>query len=249
MAALWLVELKRSDASVVDAGWAGSLAMLALLYACFADGAPERRFLAAVLGGGWALRLTVHLLRDRVIGKTEDGRYQYLRSYWGEAAHCKFFFFFQAQALASVLFSLPFLALSLDGRAEVTFADLCGVLIWAAAVAGENLADRQLSRFRSVPDNKGQTCSSGLWRYSRHPNYFFEWLHWWSYPALAWGGGYWWLTIWAPFAMLFFLLKVTGIPYTEARALKTRPGYAEYQRTTSAFFPWFPRKIRVDKNA
>lgn len=247
MAVLWLWEVKHSDASIVDAGWAGIVAVLAVLYAVLAEGAVERRFLAALLGGGWALRLTVHLLRDRVIGKEEDGRYQYLRSYWGAAAHRKFFFFFQAQAGASVLFSLPMLALSMDRRVHFGLFDLIGALIWLMAVIGENIADRQLASFRAVPENKGITCRVGLWRYSRHPNYFFEWLHWWSYPALTWGGDYWWLSIWAPFLMLFLLLKVSGIPYTEARALRSRADYADYQRATNAFFPWFPK--RTDNNA
>ena len=105
------------------------------------------------------------------------------------------------------------------------------------------LADRQLVRFKRRPESRGKTCREGWWRYSRHPNYFFEWLHWWSYVALAAGSSYWWVTLLAPAAMLHFLLNVTGIPPTEAQALASRgEDYRQYQRTTSVFIPWFPKK-------
>lgn len=119
----------------------------------------------------------------------------------------------------------------------VSFGTLLGLL----AIAGEGLADRQLNRFKSDPANKGKTCRQGLWYYSRHPNYFFEWLHWISYPLIAMGasfGGWLWLL---PLAMFLFLWFVTGIPYTERQAIKTRgDDYRDYQRTTSAFFPRRP---------
>jgi steroid 5-alpha reductase family enzyme len=110
------------------------------------------------------------------------------------------------------------------------------------AFAGESLADRQLSRFRQDPRNRGRVCRDGLWRYSRHPNYFFEWLHWWAYVALAAGSPLWWIAVAGVAMMLLFLTRVTGIPPTEAQALRSRgEAYREYQRTTSAFFPWPPR--------
>jgi steroid 5-alpha reductase family enzyme len=97
-----------------------------------------------------------------------------------------------------------------------------------------------------VAANRGHTCRDGLWRYSRHPNYFFEWLHWWAYVPLSLGAAGGWATILAPLVMLFFLFCVTGIPATEAQALQSRGAdYRQYQRTTSAFFPWFPRRERL----
>ncbi len=119
--------------------------------------------------------------------------------------------------------------------------DLAGFAIVLASIAGESVADRQLRRFRHDPANRGRTCREGLWRYSRHPNYFFEWLHWWSYAILAIGGPLSWLAALAPLVMLVFILFVTGIPPTEARAVASRgEDYREYQRTTSAFVPWPP---------
>jgi steroid 5-alpha reductase family enzyme len=119
--------------------------------------------------------------------------------------------------------------------------DSLGVLCWLVALAGESAADRQLARFKADPANRGRVCREGLWRYSRHPNYFFEWIHWWAYVFLAVGSPHWWLAPFGVVAMLVFLTLVSGIPRSEAQALKSRgAGYREYQRTTSAFLPWFP---------
>ena len=101
--------------------------------------------------------------------------------------------------------------------------------------------DRALRRFRARPENRNRTCREGLWRYSRHPNYFFECVHWFAYVLLAWGGPLWWLAAAGPLIMLVFILVVTGVPHTEKQALSHRPDYAEYKRTTNMFFPWFPK--------
>jgi steroid 5-alpha reductase family enzyme len=117
-----------------------------------------------------------------------------------------------------------------------------GLAVWLAALTGEGVADRQLNRFRDDPAHRGQTCRDGLWRYSRHPNYFFEWCHWFGYVALAWGSPLAWLSWLGPMLMYVFLRWISGIPFTEQQALRTRgDDYREYQRRTSAFFPWFPK--------
>jgi len=142
-----------------------------------------------------------------------------------------------------VFFSLPILVATRNAQARWTGWDIAGVLIWCISVGNTVLADRQLARFRARPGNRGKTCREGWWRYSRHPNYFFEWLHWWSYVSLAAGARYGWVALLAPAAMLYLLFRVTGIPPTEAQALASRgDDYRVYQRTTSAFFPWFPKK-------
>ena len=120
------------------------------------------------------------------------------------------------------------------------WTDLAGALLAVGALVGEGIADRQLAAWRHDPANRGVTCRAGLWRYSRHPNYFFEWVHWWAYVLI--GAGVWW-TLLGPALMLVFLFRLTGIPYTEQQALKSRgEDYKRYQQTTSVFFPWFPKQ-------
>jgi steroid 5-alpha reductase family enzyme len=147
------------------------------------------------------------------------------------------------QAAAAVFFALPLLLLSQRQRESWHWLDLLGIAMWTAGVAGVAISDWQLARFRSRPENQGKTCRSGLWRYSRHPNYFFEWLHWCSYVPLVIGTSAGWLAILVPLVLLYFLFFVTGIPPTEAQALASRgEEYRSYQRTTSVFVPWFPKK-------
>jgi cyclopropane-fatty-acyl-phospholipid synthase len=121
---------------------------------------------------------------------------------------------------------------------------LLALAVWLIAVAGEASADRQLSRFKAEPDHRGKVCRDGWWRYSRHPNYFFECLHWLTYVILAWTSPWLWVTLIPPLAMAWLLLKVSGIPLTEAQTARSRPDYAEYIRTTSALIPWPPKKAR-----
>ena len=243
MAVLWLVQRRTGNAGIVDAGWAASIGLLGVFFATTSGGYLPRRVLVATLIGIWAARLAIYLLRDRVLGCPEDGRYRTLRAKWGATAQRRLFVFFQTQALAALFFSLPVLVIAHHHVARWTAWDLAGAIIWCVSVVNTILADRQLARFKRRPDSRGKTCREGWWRYSRHPNYFFEWLHWWSYVALAVGASYWWLTLLAPAVMLYFLVCVTGIPPTEAQALASRgEDYRQYQRTTSVFIPWFPKR-------
>ena len=184
------------------------------------------------------------LLSDRILGdKPEDPRYADIRERWGSFIGLKFFFFFQFQGVLVVLLSIPFALLALDPLDRITGYEWAGLLLWAIALGGEMISDAQLKHFKADPDNEGHVCDVGLWHHSRHPNYFFEWLVWVSYfiAALATDYGLW--TIICPLVMLFFLLRVTGIPATEAHALQSRgEEYAEYQRTTSMFIPWFKKE-------
>lgn len=143
------------------------------------------RVALGLLGGLWGSRLALHLWR-RVRSEPEDGRYRYLREHW-QSHQGKIFGFFMAQALLVVLFALPFAAVAANSHAGLTPWTVAAALAWLLSVGGESLADRQLARFRADPANKGRTCREGLWRYSRHPNYFFEWLHWFTYVLLAVG--------------------------------------------------------------
>ncbi len=241
MAALWVIEWRSGNAGVVDVGWTAILGVLAGFHAFTSSAPGGRKLLVAGIAGVWATRLALHLLLDRVLGKPEEGRYETLRASWGPRAQPYFFIFFQAQGLLDALLAIPFqIALSVpEPFGRVT--DWVGLGVFALAVGGESLADRQLARFRARPESRGKTCREGLWRYSRHPNYFFEWLHWLVYPVIAFGAPWFLGTLGAPALMLFFLLRVTGIPATEAQALKSRgDDYRDYQATTSAFVPWFP---------
>lgn len=243
---LFLYELLKNDASIVDVGWSVGVGCLALYFAAFGGGDWERRVLLALLGGIWAFRLAVYLFLNRVWRREEDGRYQRMRRAMGRWAHAGFFAFFQVQAIWAVMFALPFLYIAFISRGGLVLWDFAGIAIWVIAVSGEALSDYQLARFRANPANRGRTCRAGLWRYSRHPNYFFEWLHWFAYVAMAIGTTWWWVTLWGPVLMLVFLFKVTGIPHTEKQALASRgDDYRHYQRTTSVFVPWFPRKEKT----
>lgn len=242
MALLWLLERRLRNASIADVGWCIGLATVVACYAWAAFGDPERRLLLTVMATIYAGRLGGYILIDRVIGRQEDARYQALRRDWGAQEPLRMFLYFQLQALAVAVFSVPFLVVMRNPRPTFSLWELAGWLVWLAAVAGEALADRQLAEFRAKPWNRGRVCRTGLWRYSRHPNYFFEWLHWWAYVVMAMGLPAWGLTLIGPLVMGWALLKVTGIPLTEARALATRgEEYRDYQRTTSAFLPWFPK--------
>lgn len=243
MLALWCVELRQRDASAVDAGWSASLGLLAVYYAWAGPGDLTRRMVMGILAGFWAVRLTGYLLVHRVLGAEEDGRYRKLREGWGRRAHAYFFVFYQAQGLLAVVLSIPFLLISFNASPGLSILEIAGVGLWTVAIVGETVADGQLARFRGDPGNRGKTCRVGLWRYSRHPNYFFEWLTWCAYALMALAAPYGWLGILSPILILISILKVTGIPPTEAQALKSRgEDYREYQRTTSAFVPWFPKR-------
>lgn len=245
MAAMWLVQRRTENAGIVDVAWTLGVGALGVFFAIGSShGDLERRVVVSVLLMIWAFRLGGYILR-RVLTLPEDGRYQSLKQSWGEAAQTRMFRFYQLQALGSVLFALPML-LAAQGTQSFGVLDWCACCIWLVAFAGEAVADRQLARFRASPDNKGIVCRAGLWRYSRHPNYFFEWLHWWAYVAFAMATPWGWLTIFAPLAMLYFITRVTGIPPTEAQAIRSRgDAYRRYQQTTSSFFPWPPKAERA----
>jgi steroid 5-alpha reductase family enzyme len=238
----WLLQLRTRNAGIVDAIWAACMGASALFYATVGSGSLIARLGVAMLGGAWGFRLSWHILA-RLLGESEDGRYRYLREHWRDHQG-KFFVFFQAQALLTALLSLPFYAVAQNHKEGMTRWCVIGIVIWLVSVFGETIADLQLSRFRRDPANRGKTCRVGLWRYSRHPNYFFEWLHWFTYVFLAIGTPWpiWALSLLGPVLMLVSLYWITGIPFVEAQALRTRgDDYREYQRTTSAFVPWKSR--------
>jgi steroid 5-alpha reductase family enzyme len=243
MALLWLLHFPLRNAAIVDFGWAFVLPSIAILYALMGSGYGPRRWLLAAMVGVWGYRLAFYLLFTRIVGHREEGRYTELRRSWETRVPAKFLLFFQGQALLDVILSLPFLLAALDPRPGLGWADFAGAALWAIAFLGETIADVQLQAFKSNPATKGKTCRAGLWKYSRHPNYFFEWLVWVAYALYAIVSPWGWLAVLCPALMLFFLFRVTGIPATEAQALRSRgEEYRGYQQTTSAFVPWFPKR-------
>lgn len=242
MVMLWVIQLRTRDAGVVDVGWAACLGAAAVFCGLTGCGDPIRRLMVGAMGGLWGARLALHILTDRVLKGQEDGRYQAMREKLGTRTNAVFLAFFLAQGLLVVFLSAPFGLASGSVRAAPSILDLTGAAVWLVGIAGESIADRQLKLFKRDQANKGAVCNVGLWKYSRHPNYFFEWLMWISYALLAVSAPYGWLAWSSPLLMLLLVLKVTGIPPTEARALRSRgDAYRRYQRTTSALVPWFPK--------
>lgn len=229
--------------AVVDLIWTAGLGIAALGYALSYDQANDRTWYVVIILSLWSFRLTYHLFRDRVLTRHEDPRYSNLAKHWGERASRNFYVLFLAQVVFVGLFLLPVVAAAQNAAPGGRFADVAALLVALIALVGEGIADRQLAAFRANPDNMGKVCRSGLWRYSRHPNYFFEWLHWWAYVGFAWGSSNWWLSLLGPAAMYIFLRYLTGIPHAERSSLKRRgDAYRDYQQTTSSFFPWIPRQ-------
>jgi steroid 5-alpha reductase family enzyme len=244
--AAWLIQRQTRNAGLVDAIWAWSLGGLALIYAEFGTAPAATRITLALMGGLWGLRLGTHLWR-RNWGKPEDWRYARFRREWGAKADFNMFWFFQFQNVFTLALSFAaFMPAAYRTQGPSALAIASAAAIWIAAVVGEGVADAQMAAFRADPANKGRVCDRGLWRYSRHPNYFFECLHWVAYlplalappGALPWA----WISLGAPAVMAFLLMKVSGMPLLEKEMMQRKPGYAEYVRTTHALIPWMPRR-------
>lgn len=242
----WLLQKRWNNAGVVDICWATGLGFCALFFGATANGDPWLRLLVALMGGFWGFRLALFLLA-RALREPEDGRYRALRDHWGARQHRNLFWLFQAEALIALLLAIPFLIVANNSEPPSTGLILIGVAIWAIAITGETIADFQLSRFRGRLCNRQRTCREGLWQYSRHPNYFFEWLHWFAYVFLAYGASWWGLSLLGPVLMLILLYRVTGIPFSEQQALRTRgEDYRQYQASTSPLIPWLPKKMNKE---
>ena len=237
----WRLSVKLDNYSFVDVTWSLSFAPVVVLFACLGGGWLPRRIAIAALVGAWSLRLGIYLWR-RVAGHhpKEDVRYAVLREKWRANPPKAFLFFFLAQAVLVWLLMLPVFLITQQPAAGFHPLEIAGVILWFIALIGEGAADAQLARFKRTNTDPKAICQAGLWRYSRHPNYFFQSLLWWGLFLIALPAPWGWTAIIAPIAMLHFLLNVTGIPLTEKLAVEKRGDvYRDYQRTTSAFVPWF----------
>ena len=229
---------------IVDIAWSYAFAALASLYAFLGAGSPQRRALIATMATVWSVRLGTHLL-VRIARKhpVEDGRYRQLRQDWGSLFRVKMAGFFQLQAVSVVFLGIPFLAACSNPAPSLAPLEWAACALWLLAISGEALADAQLSMFKRSAAGSGGVCDVGLWRYSRHPNYFFEWLIWVSYFLFACASPWGWIGILSPACILFLLLRVTGIPATEEQSIRSKgQAYRRYQERTSPFVPLPTRK-------
>jgi steroid 5-alpha reductase family enzyme len=237
-AIVWAIGVKIDNYSFLDVIWSYGVAILAPLYAAMGPGHGGRKFAFTVCGVSWSLRLGTYIfLRVLRHHPQEDARYEGLRQRWPGAG--MFLVFHEFQAVIVTIFSLPFL-LAAWWVEPLRPLDMAGLFIVIIALLGEGIADRQIKRFKKDPANKGRVCDFGLWHYSRHPNYFFEFLVWVGFAVASFSTPHGWITLICPALMYYFLTKVTGIPLTEEYSLKSKgAAYREYQRTTNAFIPWF----------
>lgn len=226
----------------LDVVWSLSVGVLAAVYGVLGSGNEARRLLFSGVAVIWSLRLGLYILmRVWRHHPVEDKRYQTLRQRW--PGPLRFLLFFELQALIAVVFSLPFLLAAQDRSTTISPWEWLGIALALVSTAGEALADYQAQRWKRNPANRDKVVNTGLWRYSRHPNYFFESLVWWGFCVAAFSLAYGWITVICPVLMLYFLLCVTGIPLTEKHSEESRgEAYRQYQRTTSRFIPWFPKR-------
>ncbi|HEY5948951.1 MAG TPA: DUF1295 domain-containing protein [Kofleriaceae bacterium] len=241
-AVLWMISERTKNAGIVDVGWAQSFTAVVLVFALLPL-APKAGWLPiAILVVAWSTRLTCYLVSRGAATGAEEGRYMELRRRWALHASQRFFGFFQLQgaltAILSTAFVVPFVVAPWDSG----WLRGIGFVVSATGIVGESIADAQLARFKRDPSHVGKVCEVGLWRYSRHPNYFFEWCVWLGFAiyGLAFHGG--WLALFAQALIFGTIWKVTGIPATEAQALRSKgEPYRHYQQTTSTFVP-LPRR-------
>jgi steroid 5-alpha reductase family enzyme len=246
MTSLWLVSLVLKNSSIVDIFWGAGFVLLAWFYFAYSpDGYLPRKLLVTSLVTLWGLRLSFYILW-RNWGKPEDFRYQVWRRESGRIWWWKSYFqVFILQGLLMWVISTPLLAAqmgSLPGRFTALY--IAGAIVWGIGFFFETAGDLQLVAFKSDPANKGRVMDRGVWRFTRHPNYFGDSAQWWGFFLLAAAAGGWW-TIFSPLLMTSLLLRVSGVALLE-KSLETRPGYKEYVERTSAFIPWFPRRNKID---
>ena len=241
----WVWAVKVNNFSLVDAVWAFCFLVQGIVFYVFSEGYETRKNLLLAMIGLWSLRLGYFLTR-RISSHhpEEDTRYKYLRSEYKENYKIRFLLCYFYQAVSVSVLTLPFIFVFQNKSEAISPFEIAGALYWLVAVFGEAIADHQMSEFKKlskIHPEMGKTCNIGLWKYSRHPNYFFESNIWWGFFIFMIGSGIYW-GVYSAVIILVLLLKVTGVPPSEEQSLKTRgEEYRAYQRKTSVFIPWFPK--------
>ena len=248
MTLIWILSLILKNSSIVDIFWgAGFVVANWVYFALTPEGFATRKWLLNALVTIWGSRLSIYIL-IRNWGQPEDYRYRK----WREDAGSKWWWYsyfkvFLLQGFLMWIISTPLLAVQINPTPDVlTVVDYIAVVVWGIGFFFEAVGDWQLRRFKSKPENEGKVLNSGVWRYTRHPNYFGDATQWWGYYLLAAAAGGWW-TIFSPIIMTFFLLRVSGVAMLEKNLRETKPKYKEYIETTSAFVPWFPKEKEEDE--
>nr|WP_242467431.1 DUF1295 domain-containing protein [Thiocapsa imhoffii] len=235
----WLLSLKMNDVSLVDSLWSLFFLLIATVFLLGMAEVSERAYLVFFLVAIWAARLSVFITR-RNWGHGEDRRYQAIRAENEPGFRWKsLYLVFGLQAILAWIIALPLLAVTL-GTSPLGWIDYLAVALWLVGLFFEAVGDQQLADFKARPENAGRVMDRGLWRYTRHPNYFGEACIWWAYYLFALAAGGWW-TILSPLLMTFLLLRVSGVALLEKDIGERRPAYRDYIARTNAFFPGPPR--------
>lgn len=244
MSIAWIIQYRNGNSGIVDIFWGLSFPISVSLYLFLSGNFNFRILVLVFMIAAWGLRLALYLF-GRNWNKEEDPRYKQLKKEWGNSAQLKMFLFYQFQALISSFLSIPFILIILHQKETLSVLELLAIALWGVGFVGETMADAQMKAFKKNNLDKKQVCTSGLWAYSRHPNYFFEWLIWVAYFLFALSSPFGWIAALSPLLMLHFLLNVTGIKYSEAHMRSSKgDAYRIYQETTSAFVP-MPRKTII----
>lgn len=235
---MWIMHLFLKNAAVVDVGWGLGFILLSAVYILSAEGFNLRNTIYFLMIFLWGMRIVLYLLKRILAEKEEDKRYRKIRQGFGKMAWFKFLFIFEFQAALEMIIGIPLLIVSLNPNPGLSFVEVFGMIIFAVSLLGEALSDEQLHAFKRDSANKGKTCDIGLWKYSRHPNYFFELMIWVGLFIYALGSPMGWVGIISPLVMFYLLMYVSGVPLAEEQSLLSRGDeYRKYQKTTSIFFP------------
>jgi steroid 5-alpha reductase family enzyme len=243
MSALWVISVYIRNVSIVDLFWGFGFVLTNLFYFVSTEGLWLRKIILLVLVSVWGLRLSGYLAW-RNMGKDEDYRYKQFRSNYGVKRYwwISFFQTFLLQGILMWLISAPLLGAQYYGQERTLgIPDYAGIVLWITGFIFEAGGDYQLARFKADPSNKGKVLSSGLWQYTRHPNYFGDSAVWWGYGFICLGAGSMWPVL-GSVLMTALIIKVSGVALLEKNLVEKKQEYRDYIKRTSAFFPWFPKE-------
>jgi steroid 5-alpha reductase family enzyme len=241
MTTVFLLAMKKEDNSIVDIAWGLGFIGVTLLTFFLKEGWTTRQFIVSVMIFLWGMRLALHI-SIRKKGRGEDFRYAKWRHDWGRWFVLRSYFqIFMLQGVFLLVIAIPIMLINHSPREGLTWIDLFGIGVWCTGFFFEAVGDYQLKQFKRKPENKGKIITTGLWRYTRHPNYFGEVVMWWGIFLCALSVENGWIAILSPLTITFLLLRVSGVTMLEKK-YQGNPEFEVYAKRTNAFFPWFPKK-------